>query len=63
MKLWKFLACFDLGIWMAVGVCVMMVIWQDDPLIDEKLGNTAAALVLVGVLLAFVATWANEEDM
>lgn len=57
MRLWKVLACIDVGILLAVIACVMGTIWIDDPSIDEKLDNTTGVLILLGLALAFVTDW------
>lgn len=62
MKLWKVLACIDVGLVLAAIACGMMVIWQDDPAIDEKLGRTIGALVLIVIGLTYVASAIHDGE-
>lgn len=57
MRLWKVLACLDVGILLSIIGCVMAIIWNDDPAIDEKLDNTIGVLIILGLGLAFLVDW------
>ena len=62
MKLWKVLTCIDVGLILAAIACGVMAIWQDDPVIDEKLGNTIGVLVLIVVGLTCVASAFHTDE-
>ena len=56
MKIWKLLAAIEVGLLLSIISLAFWMIWQDNPAIDAKVGDSIGLLILVGLINA-TAIW------